>query len=494
MKIMMNSKISAIFLITVLLNGSSGCKTAELAKSLIKGGIQSGKAGFAELVNLSLPKPKEFAQTDLVNSEELKKTKFLNTHNISVWQIFYTDNLHPKSKKTYFSVGSAIAISPNTLLTSCDIIDNANNVFIVKDKKVRKIKLMNGEITTDSCILKIDEADLVPVKQSRPFNSLNIGEHVFSISSSTEPHNNINESKITGLKTIKGKKLIQTTTKISSDSSGGGLFDFQGNLIGITAVKTTKSDGVKISISDEEYVGLPEQYAKAISSKNTAIESDSTKTQTKYITDTQKWKIIDDAWNFYVRGEYKIAFNLWVSAGESGIPLGYHNAGVLVSMGVGIPFSIDNAKALFVKAAKNGIVDSQFNLANLIYYQDAGFTDSKIMELLKGNYSHTKILINKREVRELIFSAADLGHIQSAEILEDAYQYGRKGLPKIAEMAEKYKNKRIKGCAKKANIPYPKEGDIYLTHWLSINCSFPNPLKTPLRNCSIHELKKLCRH
>jgi hypothetical protein len=165
-----------------------------------------------------------------------------------------------------------------------------------------------------------------------------------------------------------------------------------------------------------------------------------------------------------------------------------------VSSGVGVSINVDKAKTLFVKAVKTGIVDSQFNLANLIYYQDAGFADIDIVGFLADNYSHTKISINKREVRELIFSAADLGHIQSAKILEDAYQYGRTGLPKIAEMAEKYKNKRVEGCAKQANISYPKEDDIYLNQWLFINCSFPNPLKTPLRNCSIYEPKKFCRY
>jgi len=494
MKIMMNLKIFAIIVITVLLSGSSGCKTTELVESLIKDSIKLGKVRFSELVSLSSPKPKILVQKNLSNDEKLTKTKFLNTHNVSVWQIFYLDNLHSKSNKIYTSIGSAVAITPNTLLTSCDIIGNVNNVFIVKDKKVRKIKLVNGDIKTDTCILKIDEIDLVPVLQTRPYNSLNIGEHVFSISSSMEPHNNINESTITGLKTIKGKKLIQTTTKISSDSSGGGLFDFQGNLIGITAVKTTKSDGIKTRILDEEYVGLPELNFMPINTTKVAIKKKLKKIRAKSSLDIHNWEIMDDAWNFYARGEYKMAFNLWVSAGEAGIPLGYHNAGVLVSSGVGVSINVDKAKTLFVKAVKTGIVDSQFNLANLIYYQDAGFADSEIVRFLADNYSHTKISINKREVRELIFSAADLGHIQSAKILEDAYQYGRKGLPKIGEMAEKYKNKRIEGCAKQANISYPKEDDIYLNQWLSINCSFPNPLKTPLRNCSIYEPKKLCRY
>jgi S1-C subfamily serine protease len=53
---------------------------------------------------------------------------------------------------------------------------------------------------------------------------------------------------------LRGLKIIQTTAQISRGSSGGGLFDRFGNLIGITTFKIADSEGLNFAIAIDNFV------------------------------------------------------------------------------------------------------------------------------------------------------------------------------------------------------------------------------------------------
>jgi S1-C subfamily serine protease len=47
---------------------------------------------------------------------------------------------------------------------------------------------------------------------------------------------------------------VQTTAAISGGSSGGGLFDEKGNLIGITTFRIRDAESLNFAISIDEYL------------------------------------------------------------------------------------------------------------------------------------------------------------------------------------------------------------------------------------------------
>lgn len=62
-------------------------------------------------------------------------------------------------------------------------------------------------------------------------------------------YSNIVSSK----RTVDGGRLVQTTAPISPGSSGGGLFDAQANLLGITTFMLKQSQNLNFAIAAEEY-------------------------------------------------------------------------------------------------------------------------------------------------------------------------------------------------------------------------------------------------
>jgi Trypsin-like peptidase domain len=69
---------------------------------------------------------------------------------------------------------------------------------------------------------------------------------------------------VSGLRTFEGVRLIQTTAPISHGSSGGGLFDAQGKLIGITTFMFKDGQNLNFAIPSELVVGLKDHPATEI--------------------------------------------------------------------------------------------------------------------------------------------------------------------------------------------------------------------------------------
>jgi len=49
------------------------------------------------------------------------------------------------------------------------------------------------------------------------------------------------------------RRLLQTSAPISQGSSGGGLFDSSGNLLGITTLMSVRGQNLNFAIPAEEY-------------------------------------------------------------------------------------------------------------------------------------------------------------------------------------------------------------------------------------------------
>jgi len=95
---------------------------------------------------------------------------------------------------------------------------------------------------------------LRPVPGFRRYGSLTIGESVYSVGSPKGLENTLGQGIISGKRELSGLKLIQTTAQILKGSSGGGLFDRFGNLIGITTFKLADSEGLNFAIAIDSFI------------------------------------------------------------------------------------------------------------------------------------------------------------------------------------------------------------------------------------------------
>ena len=191
--------------------------------------------------------PSLVAQNPLDAAELYKKVQS------SVFVVVASPTLKDLHRGTQLSQGSAVAVSPSQLLTNCHILENCPYVLVVQDEKMTRATLVGRNEKWDRCVLAVKKSRLDPVKGIRRFDDLKVGEKVYSVGAPIGLERTLGEGIISGLRKLETCKLIQTSAQISSGSSGGGLFDARGNLIGITTFLLREAQNINFAIAAEQY-------------------------------------------------------------------------------------------------------------------------------------------------------------------------------------------------------------------------------------------------
>lgn len=181
------------------------------------------------------------------------------TSNIEeLFQSFFYIGVFDINKKS-LGGGSGVAVSKNVIATNCHVAGTPDVRYILvysvstnrkkSIKPIYKASLIKSNQNADTCLIKIKKNNLKPVK-IRSFKKLKFGEFVRAIGNpigifghtSTGEINNIDE-KFTYDKYFANNKVIIHDAVIGSGSSGGPLFDFKGNLIGLNTLGFTTGEG-----------------------------------------------------------------------------------------------------------------------------------------------------------------------------------------------------------------------------------------------------------
>lgn len=83
-------------------------------------------------------------------------------------------------------------------------------------------------------MLQVVDGEVKPIDGVRPYADLKVGERVFTLGAPAGLEHSLAEGIVSGKREAEGAAYVQTTAPISPGSSGGGLFDEMGNLVGIT--------------------------------------------------------------------------------------------------------------------------------------------------------------------------------------------------------------------------------------------------------------------
>jgi S1-C subfamily serine protease len=171
----------------------------------------------------------------------------------SVWTVVCASTIENLKGMNNISLGSAVAVNKDMLITNYHIIDKRPYVLIKQKEKIIEAKIYSCDKETDKCILIAENIELQPIKGFRKYKSLSIGDTVYSVGSPQGLSNSLGQGVISGKRKLDGQNIIQTTAPVSSGSSGGGLFDSSGNLIGITTFKVIDGENLNFAIPVESF-------------------------------------------------------------------------------------------------------------------------------------------------------------------------------------------------------------------------------------------------
>jgi serine protease Do len=149
--------------------------------------------------------------------------------------------------------GSAVAVSSKEAITNCHVVGRAEPIVLVNAAASHSAEVVAADRAGDRCYVRVRDGELEPVQGLRDYASLAVGETVFTIGSPKGMVNTLGNGLLSGLREIEGIEYAQITAPVSRGSSGGGLFDDRGNLIGVTTFTIQDSQNLNFAIAASQF-------------------------------------------------------------------------------------------------------------------------------------------------------------------------------------------------------------------------------------------------
>lgn len=169
--------------------------------------------------------------------KRLENKTNLNSHDDSITDIVRLNDKKVVFIKTNKGLGSGVIVGNGLILT---------NIHLIKEATEAKVVLTSGKSFSVAGIVdQLSDHDIALIKTAEKFGigsvkfgttkALEKGQRIITIGSPIGLQNSVSDGIISGFRRLKDKtNVIQTTATIYYGSSGGGMFNLNGELVGIT--------------------------------------------------------------------------------------------------------------------------------------------------------------------------------------------------------------------------------------------------------------------
>ena len=171
---------------------------------------------------------------------------------ITTEQVVYSQWSWYGQSQVESGAGSGVIISSDGYILTCaHVVSGASNITVSIGDKDYPATLVGEDTTSDIAVVKVDATGLTPATVGNS-DSLKVGESVMAVGNPLgELGGTVTGGMISALNrsvTIQGTNstntmsLIQMDASVSPGNSGGGLFNMNGELVGVVNAKSSDSD------------------------------------------------------------------------------------------------------------------------------------------------------------------------------------------------------------------------------------------------------------
>jgi hypothetical protein len=178
----------------------------------------------------------------------------------SVWTVETLD-----ARNQPLSLGSAVVIGPGSLVTNCHVLAKASRVVVSRDNVSYGAALEHPDPERDLCMLRVRNFT-APAVAIGSVDGLRVGSRVYAIGSPRGLEQTISDGLLSGMRRSSSGDFtaLQVTVPISRGSSGGGLFDAQGRLIGITTFQLRDGQNLNFALPVNWVHEVPQRAQAAL--------------------------------------------------------------------------------------------------------------------------------------------------------------------------------------------------------------------------------------
>ena len=199
-----------------------------------------------------------------MTTAQVAKTVSPSVVVITTEQVVYSQWSWYGQSQVESGAGSGVIISSDGYILTCaHVVSGASNITVSIGDKDYPATLVGEDTTSDIAVVKVDATGLTPATVGNSDN-LKVGESVMAVGNplgelggtvTSGIVSALNRSvSIQGTSSVNTMSLIQMDASVSPGNSGGGLFNMNGELVGIVNAKSSSSDaeglGFAIPIND----------------------------------------------------------------------------------------------------------------------------------------------------------------------------------------------------------------------------------------------------
>jgi S1-C subfamily serine protease/Tfp pilus assembly protein PilF len=167
--------------------------------------------------------------------------------------------------------GSGVALTSEVIATNCHVIEDAPKIQVVHRGKEYPATLRHSDWDRDICTLIVSGLN-APAVTTGSTARLKVGARVYAIGAPQGLELTLSEGIISSLRPVEGGQYLQITAPISPGSSGGGLFDEDGRLIGLPSFYLAQGQQLNFAVPVEWINELPKRHTKKMATAQTTID------------------------------------------------------------------------------------------------------------------------------------------------------------------------------------------------------------------------------
>lgn len=183
----------------------------------------------------------------------LKPEELFRMTSPSVYVVIAAPSQEHLKREDKVAQGSAVAVSPTMLVTNCHIFTGRPFAVLLQKNATANVRLRQADPKTDLYLLQVEGLTLISVKGVRSTTKLTVGEKAYNVGAPRGLEHTFGDGLVSAVRMENEIAFVQTTAPISPGSSGGGLFDSYGNLIGITTLGFKESQALNFAIGAEAF-------------------------------------------------------------------------------------------------------------------------------------------------------------------------------------------------------------------------------------------------
>jgi S1-C subfamily serine protease len=168
--------------------------------------------------------------------------------------IVVVDILNANGK--HIGLGSGAVIGIGQVITNCHVATKGKKLQVRRSEDTFDATLQYADISRDLCQLSVPDLNAPPVTMQTT-SLLKVGQKVYAIGAPEGLELTLSEGIISSLRPYEDSQFIQTSAPISRGSSGGGLFDNHGRLIGITTFQFANGQNLNFALPVDWITELP---------------------------------------------------------------------------------------------------------------------------------------------------------------------------------------------------------------------------------------------